>query len=302
MPLQLSGMIPPAVSPLTARRTADREGIGRLTERLLDGGASGVFVLGSCGEGPTLEPGVARAVVAGFVEAVDGRVPVLAGVGETSTERAVAAAAAYEEAGVDALVVMAPMYFDTETDGAVVRHFEGVAARTSSPLVAYNIPHLTHSPITPDALAEIAGIDAVIALKESSADWEVFSALADTAREHGLGVFQGAEALIARSLAEGADGAVPGIANLVPGLASRLVAAGLAHDTEQAARLQAELDVACGIYGAGFWLSSLKGALAELGVIGPALGEALPALEPGQARVLRERLAAVPGILDGAAA
>lgn len=114
-----------------------------------------------------------------------------------------------------------------------------------------------------------------MALKESSGEWDTYAALAEAASAAGLRVFQGAEALIARSLAAGADGAVPGIANVVPGLAARLVDAGLSGDSTQAAALQAQLDDVCGVYRSGFWLTSLKAALTELGIIGSTAGQAL---------------------------
>jgi dihydrodipicolinate synthase/N-acetylneuraminate lyase len=296
----LSGMIPPVVSPLTAEHRADTGAVERLAAHVVGGGATGVFVLGSCGEGPTLAPDVASAITRAYVDAVAGAVPVLAGVGETSTERAVRAAAEYEQVGVDALVVMAPMYFDAETDGAVIRHVTAIAAATRLPLVVYNIPHLTHHPITPRALREVAAIDAVVALKESSGDWAVYSALAQTARAAGLRVFQGAEALIGRSLLDGADGAVPGIANVAPGLAAELVRAGLSGDAALTGTLQARLDEVCALYGSGFWLSSLKTALAELGIAGDTAGTALPPLDSGGPDEVR-RVLTTAGLLGAPA-
>ncbi|WP_116951845.1 dihydrodipicolinate synthase family protein [Jiangella endophytica] len=297
---QLSGMIPPVVSPLTPDRRPDIDAVEGLTAHVRAGGASGLFVLGSCGEGPTLAPDVARAITQAYVHAVAGSVPVLAGVGETSTERAVRAGEEFEDLGVDALVVMAPMYFDAETDGAVIRHVTAIAEATSLPLVVYNIPHLTHHPITPRALREIAAIDSVVALKESSGDWATYAALAETARAAGLRVFQGAEALIGRSLLAGADGAVPGIANVVPELATRLVQAGASGDAELVDVLQAQLDEVCALYRSGFWLSSLKSALAELGIAGGTAGTALPPLDTDGSNEVRRVLTALGLLAESA--
>lgn len=291
--LTLSGMIPPVLSPLTPERRADRDGIDRLTEHLIGGGSDGLFVLGSCGEGPSLTTEVAQEIVEGYVAAAGSRVPVLVGVGQVSTERTIEAAQGARDAGADALVVMTPMYYNTEVDEPLVRHVEAVAAAVDLPIVLYNIPHLTHHPITPSAVRRLAGHDQVVALKESSGDWEVFEPLATAALEGGLSVFQGAESLIARSLAFGVSGAVPGIANLVPRLSAELVAAGLAGQSARAAELQARLDAACGIYAAGFWLTSLKSAVAELGLIGPTAGVALTPLDEDAVAALRDTLGAI---------
>lgn len=295
--LTLSGMIPPMVSPLTSDHLADLDGVDRLTEHVLSGGASGLFVLGSSGEGPTLRPSVAQKIVQRYVQAGAGRVPILVGVGETSTERAIDAALAAEQAGADALVVMAPMYYDTDLDGSVVRHVDAIAARSPLPIVMYNIPHLTHHPITPEALTRVATIDTVVALKESSGDWNVFEPLLKAGKDAGLVVFQGAEPLIARSLALGCGGAVPGIGNLIPRLATELVRAGLKGAKATAERLQREVTEVCALQTAGFWLSALKTALSELKLIEPTLGAALPGLdEAGGAAV--HRIMQEHGLLD----
>jgi dihydrodipicolinate synthase/N-acetylneuraminate lyase len=284
--LKLSGTIPPVIAALTPERTVDVPAVRRLTEYLIEGGVDGLFVLGSSGEGPTLTPSVGAELVAAYVAAADGRVPVLAGLGETSTERAVEAAGRLEDAGASALVAMAPMYFAVEGDEPVIRHISEIAGATRLPIVLYNIPHLTHYPLTPAAVTELATIENVIALKESSGDWDVYSALAKAANDGGLAVFQGAEGLIARSLAEGAEGAVPGIANVVPGLSVELVRAGLAGDQARALELQAELDRVCELYASGFWLASLKYAVEVLGLAGSTASASLPSLsDEGRARV-----------------
>jgi 4-hydroxy-tetrahydrodipicolinate synthase len=286
VPVKLSGTIPPVIAALTPDRLVDLAGVERLTEHLLSSEVDGLFVLGSSGEGPTLTASTATDLVRAYATAAEGRVPVLAGLGETSTERAIEAAARYEDAGASALVAMAPMYFAVEGDDPLVRHISKIALSTTLPVILYNIPHLTHYPITPAALTELATIDNVVGLKESSGNWETYSALADAANEAGLVVFQGAEGLIARSLAEGAAGAVPGIANVAPALSVELVRAGLAGDDVRALELQAELDAVCQLYASGFWLSSLKYAVEVLGLTGSTASYSLPQLsDQGRERV-----------------
>ena len=278
MPTRFSGTIPPVIAPLTPDRQVDVVAVAALTEYLVAAGVDGLFVLGSSGEGPTLTPSVATELVAAFVDSAAGRVPVLAGVGETSTERALEAAARYEAAGASGLVAFAPMYFAVEGDEPVVRHISRIAASSALPIVVYNIPHLTHYPITPAALTELARIDNIVALKESSGVWEIYEALAEAAIAGGLAVFQGAEGLIARSLEGGASGAVPGIGNVDPALAVELVRAGLAGDHGRARELQERQDALCELYASGFWLASLKYAVEVLGIADSTASYSLPEL------------------------
>lgn len=302
VPVQFSGTIPPVIAPLTENREVDVAAVGRLTDHLISSGVDGLFVLGSSGEGPTLTPEVATDLVAAYVEAARGRVPVLAGVGETSTERALEAAARYEAVGVSGLVAFAPMYFTVEGDDPVVNHIGQIARSTSLPIVVYNIPHLTHYPITPAALERLATLENVVALKESSGNWDVYEPLAKAAIAGGLAVFQGAEGLIARSIAEGAAGAVPGIANVVPALSVELVRAALAGDTARALELQAEQDAVCELYASGFWLASLKYAVEVLGLASATASYSLPVLSPDAQQRVRDivvsRVPAVAGISE----
>ena len=96
------------VTPLTEDEEVDASAVAPLTEHVLAGGVHAVFILGTMGEGATLDDGRRLTMAQATVEAVAGRVPVLAGVIETSTRRAVTAAQVLAEAKVDVLVVMAP--------------------------------------------------------------------------------------------------------------------------------------------------------------------------------------------------
>ena len=284
--LDLSGVIPPAITPLTTDGRVDPVGVGRLVDHLVQGGVDGIFVLGSCGEGPTLTRAERAATIRSFVAAASGRVPILAGVGETSTARALEATADAQEAGANALAVMVPQYFIDSDDRYVAAHVEAIARNTNLPLVLYNIPQITQNRFTPALVRSLGELPNVIGLKDSSNDWEAFLELLKAGKAAGIRVLQGAEGLMARSVLAGGDGAIPGIANLVPRLSCELVAAARAGDVDRAMELQSIQDRACEVYGAGFWLSALKGAVSALGICGPTAGLPVrPLDETGWARI-----------------
>lgn len=291
--LDLRGNIPPVLTPLHPDGRLDRAAVTRLTAHFLDGGVSGLFVLGSCGEGAMLSARTRAAVIEAYREEVDGRVPVLAGVPEFGTRSAVESAERAMAAGADAVVVMAPQYFPYGGWEPVAEHLHTVASNVGVPTVLYNLPSVTQNPITPAVVAAVGGLPNVIALKDSSADWDAYIALADAAGRHGLAVFQGAERFIARSLARGADGVVAGISNIDPAAVTGLVAAQASGDTVTADRLQRHVDDLCALYGAGFWLGALKAAVSLLGLCGPATCEPSPAVDA-------EALDRIKAVLDGA--
>src|SRR4029453_13559659 len=107
----LSGIVPPTISPLALSREIDEGAIGHLVEHVLQGGCSGLFVLGGCGEGAWLPSRQRGTVVRAFVRAAAGRVPVLAGVMLPATGPAGEAARQAAAEGADAVVVGSPYYF-----------------------------------------------------------------------------------------------------------------------------------------------------------------------------------------------
>lgn len=270
-----TGVIPPMVTPLRGGRV-DPAVAAAMAARLVATGVDGVFVLGSCGEGATLTAEARRELLTAVVGEIGGQSPVFAGVIETSTSRAVQAARLAADAGADLLVVTPPQYFIPAGHDATVRHVRSIADAVELPIVLYNIPHLTHNPITPAALADLAAIPAVVGLKDSAAVWDSFAELLKVGQAAGIKVFQGAERLVLRSIEAGADGAVPGIANLDPALAVELVRAARDGEADRAKDLHGRLDRLCQVFDHGFWLSALKQAMSERGFCSPEVGAPLP--------------------------
>ncbi|MFC0526099.1 dihydrodipicolinate synthase family protein [Phytohabitans kaempferiae] len=294
--LHLHGVIPPVITPLTPEDEVDVEAIHRLTDHLVDAGVTGLFVLGSSGEGPALTPAQREETVRAFVKAARGRVPVLAGIGEPSVRRAVEALEVAAAAGAAAVVATAPYYF-LHDDRHVADHLVHIAGATDLPVVLYNIPPATHSVITPSILTTVVRqAPNVVAIKDSSGDWDAFQGMLEAARQLGVAVLQGAEALIGRSMLAGAAGAVPGIANLTPAVACALVRAGKDGAAETVDALQAALDRACEVYRPGYWLAGLKAAVAQRGLCTPHPARGLPRLDPAAAALVAT--AAVAAIAD----
>ena len=263
--LDLSGVIPPVITPLTKDGKVDVPAIERLVTYLIESGVSGLFVLGSSGEGPWLTSSQRRQVIEETVRVAAGRVPVLAGVLEPSTGRALKAAQMAEVAGADALVLTSPYYY--EAGGALqIYHVATIATVTSLPLVLYNIPPATHNPIAPDTVRELLEIDNLIGIKDSAGNWQDFEKLLELKEARpGFRVLQGAERMAARAVLAGADGIVPGLGNLVPGTFDRIFKSARAGEREAALALQEQVNALGNLQGHGFWLVCLKYAASLLG-------------------------------------
>ena len=269
----LTGIVPPAISPLDGAREIDEEAVAALVEHVLRGGCSGLFVLGGCGEGAWLPARQRGAVVRAFVRAAAGRVPVLAGVMLPATAPAMEAARQAAGEGADAVVVGSPYYFGVDA-AAQQRHIETVIEAGGRPALLYNIPQCTHQVVAPGTVGELARDSRVLGIKDSAGDFVAFQAyLAIKATRADFRVLQGHEHLAAASLRLGGDGLVPGLANVAPALLVELRAAAARGDGAACTRLQGEILDLCAIHEIGHWLPALKAACAVIGI-----GSGVPAL------------------------
>ncbi|GAA2974295.1 dihydrodipicolinate synthase family protein [Streptomyces drozdowiczii] len=211
-----TGVIPPVVTPLTADGELDLPSLERVVGHLVDGGATGLFALGSSGETAYLTPVQQDRVIEAVVAAAGGQVPVLAGAIETTTNRAVERARRAAELGADAVVVTAPFY--TRTDATETdRHFRDVAAALDLPVLAYDVPVCVHSKLDPELLLPLAADGVLAGVKDSSGDDSSFRRLSIGARElPEFSVLTGHELVVDAMMLGGADGSVPGLGNVDP--------------------------------------------------------------------------------------
>jgi 2-dehydro-3-deoxy-D-pentonate aldolase len=224
---QLGGLFVPLVTPMRAGGALDLGAVGPHVDRLLEAGVEGLVALGTTGEFADLEAGERADVVAAVVAAAGGRVPVLAGVGATGTALAVAHARAAELAGADALLVLPPLYWKLDDDG-VVRHYAAVSDASGLPIVLYDFPRLSGTPLSPalvDRLADEVG--AVVGIKQSGADLKVTHAVLARVkrRQPGFAVLTGSADYVLPALLGGADGTIAALGNVAPGVLATLVAA-----------------------------------------------------------------------------
>ncbi|GGY12243.1 dihydrodipicolinate synthase family protein [Streptomyces djakartensis] len=214
----LSGVIPPVCTPLTPDREVDVPSLLRLVDHLVAGGVHGLFVLGSSSEAAYLTDGQRRLVVESVTAHVGGRLPVLAGAIDMTTPRVLDHVASVTAAGADGVVVTAPFYARTHP-AEIARHYRAVAAASPVPVVAYDIPVAVHTKLPADVVLKLAADGVLAGLKDSSGDLAAFRKVVTGARGQGISGFSvltGSELIVDSALAAGADGAVPGLANVDP--------------------------------------------------------------------------------------
>src|SRR5262249_36697478 len=133
MKLPLTGIIPPMLTPLRGRDELDIAGLERLIEHILAGGVSGIFILGTTGEGPSLSYRLRRELIERVCKQVKRRVPILVGVTDTSFIESVNLARVAAESGADA-VVAAPPYYLPEAQPELQEYLEHLVSELPLPL------------------------------------------------------------------------------------------------------------------------------------------------------------------------
>ena len=271
--LKLSGLIPPMVTPLDAKRRLDKKGTKNMVNHLLKGGVDGIFLLGTTGEGPHLSYAIREELVKTVCRLVKGRVPVLVGITETDMDDAVAFAAKCKSYGAAAVVAAPPYYFKL-TQAECVAWFTEMADRLTLPLVVYDMPAHTDTVIEPATIAKLAAHPNIIAMKDSSSIIALFNkfriALEPFADKFSL--FMGPDEAMGEAVLLGADGGVCTGANLWPVQFKAMYLAAKAGDVETVRCLQRFTTMSSYLlYGLGQgqigFLKGVKCALAEMGLI-----------------------------------
>jgi dihydrodipicolinate synthase/N-acetylneuraminate lyase len=273
--LHLTGIVPPLVTPLDASGDVDQGALARHIERVIAGEVSGLFVLGTTGEGPSLSDRQRRNAIAGTCEATAGRVPVLVGISDTSLENSLELARYAQSCGASAVVAAPPYYFPM-SQGDLARWFTALAQRSPLPVVLYNMPACVRTVIEPETLEVCARSSNIVAVKDSSGDLEYFRRLIELRRLRADWTFLvGPEHLLAEATQLGGDGGVSGGANLAPELFVAQYHAAKRGDAAEVAELQRGIEELGRLYRVteGFMgvARGIKGALRVLGVCGDAM-------------------------------
>ena len=277
------GVVPPTITALDAHENLDRAGMARLVEHQISGGSHGIFVLGTNGEGPCLRDAVRRDVCEVAVETARGRVPVIAGVLQPSTARVIDDMKLLEGTGVAAFVATTPYYFGGYNSDELVGHYRRLADATDLPILIYNIPQNTKVPVNADAVLKIAEDPRIVGVKDSSGNWaEVQRMILERPREDFV-ILQGNQQMAAISLVLGADGLVPGFANVHPRLLADLYDAVQRGATAEAFGIQKQVDAFLRIRGRAT-LHGTKLLAAHLGLIEANLTAPLPRMNPDEAQ------------------
>jgi dihydrodipicolinate synthase/N-acetylneuraminate lyase len=266
------------VTPLRARDELDAAGLERLIEHILTGGVSGLFVLGTTGEGPSLSYRLRRELITLACRQVRGRVPVLVGITDTAFVESVNLSRHAADAGAAALV-LAPPYYLPPGQPELQEYLEHLVAELPLPLFLYNMPGLTKVQYEMECLRRAMDIPRIVGLKDSSNNMSYFKdALALLKHRPDWTLLVGPEERLAETVLAGGHGGVNGGANLFPKLYVQLYQAARAGDRPRTEQLHAQvMQISQSLYRIGRHPSSIikgiKCALACQGICDDFMAE-----------------------------
>ena len=269
-----SGVVPPVVTPNTPDHQLDIVSFERSINRLIEAGVDGLFFLGSSGEVVFATDERRDQIVREAVRIVDHRVPVLVGIIDTETERVLEHGRRALALGADALVATAPFYaLGGPTD--IEEHFRILHQELDAPLFAYDIPVCVHTKLPWKMLARLGAEGVLAGVKDSSGDDVSFRYLVQENEKNGhpLTLLTGHEIVVDGALLSGADGSVPGLANVEPEGYVRMWKAAQEGNWAEVKREQDRLneishifDVTTGVQGYGAGVGAFKCALNLMGI------------------------------------
>lgn len=209
-----SGVFPAVTTKLSVSGAVDLAATQSSVDRLISNGVSGVIVLPMLGENACLGPDEREAVIRAAKEASGGRVPVLSGLAEISTDDAIHSARRFESFGAEGLMVFPSLGYKTDPRETAA-WYRAIAEGCGIPLMIYNNPIAYGVDVTPEILKNLVEVRGVVAIKEETGD---IRRVTDLAIIHGdrFGIFCGVDDLIVESMALGAIGWVSGMTNAWP--------------------------------------------------------------------------------------
>lgn len=217
---ELKGVISPFTTPFTEAGEINLDLVKPQVDWLIDNGVHGLAAGGSTGEGHALGRDEYRTLMEETARAVDGRVPLVAGIIANSTAEVAARGHMVKDLGVAALQITPPSYLFRPDDDAMVEHFRAIHADCDVPILIYNVVPWCY--LSPDLLLRIMDeVPGVWGVKQSAGDMKLFADLLRRAKPDNV-IFSAVDALLYSSYQLGAPGAIAAILTAAPGPSVRL--------------------------------------------------------------------------------
>ena len=225
------------VTPFKNDSSIDFTALGRVINHIIAGGVNYIVVLGTTGESVTLTKDEKQAIIAYVKEVVDGRIPLVAGIGGNNTQEVINNIRHTDLTGIDGVLSVAP-YYNKPTQRGLVQHFKAIATCSPLPVIIYNVPGRTGCNVTADTCLELAHECKNIAgVKEASGDLTQIMKIIKGKPEN-FSVISGDDMLTIPVISAGGIGVISVLGNAFPAACAELVNHALRNNFKAAREIQ----------------------------------------------------------------
>jgi 4-hydroxy-tetrahydrodipicolinate synthase len=225
------------VTPFKNDSSIDFTALGRVINHIIAGGVNYIVVLGTTGESVTLTKDEKQAIIAYVKEAVDGRVPLVAGIGGNNTQEVINVIRHTDLTGIDGVLSVAP-YYNKPTQRGLVQHFKAIATCSPLPVIIYNVPGRTGCNLTADTCIELAHeCENIAGVKEASGDLSQIMKIIKGKPEN-FSVISGDDMLTIPIISAGGIGVISVLGNAFPAACAELVNHALRNNFKAAREIQ----------------------------------------------------------------
>lgn len=235
----LSGTITALITPFNEKGDVDFPALEKIIEMQASAGINGLLPLGTTGESPALSDNEKEQIIELVLRKTGGRIPVIAGSGSNSTEKAIEATLKVKKSGVHSSLQVAPYYNKPSQDG-LYRHFSEIVEKCDFPIWLYNVPGRSGVEIAPETVLKLARDPRVLGVKDATGNLQKTMEIINGKPEH-FTVFSGDDAFTLPLIILGAKGVVSVVSNFIPDKMVEFVNASLKNEVELARKLHFEL-------------------------------------------------------------
>lgn len=224
------------ITPFTAEGKVNEKVLAEIIEYQISHSTDAIVICGTTGESATLDHNEHTQAIKVAVDVTAGRIPVIAGTGSNDTAYALKLSNDAEKLGVDGLLMVTPYYNKASQEG-LIKHFNYVADRVSTPIILYNVPSRTGCEIKPETYAELAKNKMIYGAKEATGN---LSSIAKTISlvPDDFAIYSGNDDQITPIMSLGGKGVISVLSNILPQVAHDIAQTALDGDFKKSAELQ----------------------------------------------------------------
>ncbi|MDD7344167.1 MAG: 4-hydroxy-tetrahydrodipicolinate synthase [Ruminococcus sp.] len=224
------------ITPFTADGKVNEKVLAEIIEYQIAHSTDAIVICGTTGESATLDHNEHTQAIKVAVDVTAGRIPVIAGTGSNDTAYALKLSNDAEKLGVDGLLMVTPYYNKASQEG-LIKHFNYVADRVSTPIILYNVPSRTGCEIKPETYAELAKHKMIYAAKEATGNLSSIAKTISLVPED-FAIYSGNDDQITPIMSLGGKGVISVLSNILPQVAHDIAQTALNGDFKKSAELQ----------------------------------------------------------------